>query len=120
VDTHRRRPVRPVRSRGSRAVAKESTVANEVRLFPGELSYLKTIATLDDSIRENADSPMRPALQAEFERNLALIDRALAAARTAAKNNPNDPGATEFMFAAYQSKVDLLNTVADARMYNRR
>ncbi|HUE81125.1 MAG TPA: hypothetical protein VMM84_03345, partial [Pyrinomonadaceae bacterium] len=97
-----------------------SSVAREVRLLPGERSYLKTIAALDDSIRANPDSPMRPALQAEYERNLALVDRALAAARTAAKSNPNDPLAAEFMFAAYQSKVDLLNTVADARMYNRR
>ncbi len=111
--THR--PVQPVKRRSG-----QSAVAREVRLLPGERSYLKTIAALDESIKANPDSPMRPALQAEYERNLALVDRALAAARTAAKGNPNDPVAAEFMFAAYQSKVDLLNTVADARMYNRR
>ena len=110
-----RQPPKAIKRRGS-----QSAVAREVRLLPGERSYLKTIAALDDSIRANPDSPMRPALQAEYERNLALVDRALAAARTAAKSNPNDPLAAEFMFAAYQSKVDLLNTVADARMYNRR
>jgi hypothetical protein len=63
---------------------------------------------------------MRPALQAEYERNLALVDRAIAATRSAAKRNPNDPDAAEFMFSAYQSKVDLLNTIADARVYNKR
>lgn len=110
-----RQPPKPVKRRSG-----PTAVAREVRLLPGERSYLKTIAALDDSIRANPDSPMRPALQFEYERNLALVDRALAAARTAAKNNPNDPLAAEFMFAAYQSKVDLLNTVADARMYNRR
>ena len=62
---------------------------------------------------------MRPSLRAEYERNLAVVDRALAATRNAAKKNPNDPDAAEFMFNAYQSKVDLLNTVADARLYNR-
>lgn len=62
---------------------------------------------------------MRPSMQAEYERNLALVDSALAAARSAAKSNPNDPDAAEFMFSAYQSKVDLLNTVADARLNNR-
>ena len=62
---------------------------------------------------------MRPALQAEYEKNLALVDRALAATRNAAKKNPNDPDAVEFMFTAYQSKVNLLNTVADARSFNR-
>jgi hypothetical protein len=89
-----------------------------VKLMPGERSYLKTIAALDSTIKTGS-RPMRPALQAEYERNLALVDRALAVTRTAAKNNPNDPDAAEFMFSAYQSKVDLLNTVADARLYNR-
>ncbi len=95
----------------------EQTVAR-VKLLPGERTYLKTIAALDSTIKSGS-RPMRPALQAEYERNLAFVDRALAAARTEAKNNPNDPDATEFVFAAYQSKVDLLNTVADARLSNR-
>jgi hypothetical protein len=91
----------------------------EVKLLPGERSYLKTIAALDSTIKANSNRPMRPALQAEYERNLAVVNRALAATRSAAKKNPNDPDAVEFMFAAYQSKLDLLNTVADARDYNR-
>ena len=62
---------------------------------------------------------MRPALQVEYERNLAVVDRAIAATRSAAKSNPNDPDAADFMFAAYQSKVDLLNTIADARARRR-
>jgi hypothetical protein len=93
-----------------------STVAN-VKLLPGERSYLKTIAALDTTIKSGKKN-MRPALQAEYERNLALVDRAIAATRSAAKRNPNDPDAVEFMFSAYQSKVDLLNTIADARVYN--
>jgi len=95
-----------------------SETANAVKLFPGERSYLKTIAALDSTIK-SGNTTMRPALQAEYERNLALVDRAIAATRSAAKNNPNDPDAADFMFAAYQSKVDLLSTIADARVYNR-
>lgn len=102
---------RPVVRPQSESVAK-------VKLLPGEKSYLRTIATLNSTIKAN-DRPMRPALRAEYERNLALVDRALAAARAAAKNNPDDPDAAEFVFSAYQSKVNLLNTVADARTYNR-
>jgi hypothetical protein len=86
--------------------------------LPGERSYLQTIAELDSTIKLDKGA-MKPALQAEYERNLAFVDRALAAARTAAKSNPNDPDAAEFMFSAYQSKVDLLNTVADARVYDK-
>jgi len=108
----RPRPERPRATESNQAVA-------EVKLLPGERSYLKTIAALDSTIKSKSNRPMRPSLRAEYERNLAVVDRALAATRNAAKKNPNDPDAAEFMFNAYQSKVDLLNTVADARLYNR-
>jgi hypothetical protein len=88
-----------------------------VKLIPGERAYLQTIAKLDSTIK--AQKTMRPALQVEYERNLAVVDRAIAATRTAAKSNPNNPDAADFMFAAYQSKVDLLNTIADARVGGR-
>ena len=91
---------------------------DKVKLLPGERSYLQTIAKLDSTINAS-DRPMRPALQAEYQRNLALVDRALAATRDAAKKNPNDPDAAEFMMAAYQNKVNLLNAVAEARTFNR-
>jgi len=86
-----------------------------VKLIPGERSYLQTIAKLDSTINSNKKI-MRPGLQVEYERNLAVVDRAIAATRSAAKSNPNDPDAADFMFAAYQSKVDFLNTIADARV----
>jgi anti-sigma factor RsiW len=87
----------------------------QVKLIPGERSYLQAIARLDSTIKSNKKN-MRPGLQVEYERNLAVVDRAIAATRSAAKSNPNDPDAADFMFAAYQSKVDLLNTIADARV----
>ena len=86
-----------------------------MKLIPGERSYLQTIARLDTTIKSNKKD-MRPSLRSEYERNLAVVDRAIAATRSAAKSNPNDPDAADFMFAAYQSKVDLLNTIADARL----
>jgi anti-sigma factor RsiW len=106
--------------RPGKGTAKANTtlkaVATEpVKLLPGERSYLQTIARLDTTIKANKKD-MRPSLQVEYERNLAVVDRAIAATRSAAKSNPNDPDAADFMFAAYQSKVDLLNTIADARV----
>ena len=112
------RPVFRNASFKSQPVKASNAVAN-VKLLPGERSYLKTIAALDSTIKSTTNRPMRPSLQAEYERNLALVDRALAATRDAAKKNPNDPDAAEFMFTAYQNKVNLLNTVADARSFNR-
>jgi hypothetical protein len=92
-----------------------TTEAEPVKLLPGERAYLKTIAKLDSTIQANKKL-MRPSLQVEYERNLAVVDGAIAATRSAAKKNPNDPDTADFMFAAYQSKVDLLNTIADARL----
>jgi len=96
-------------------VSTTAKAAHAVKLIPGERSYLQTIARLDSTIQSNKNS-MRPSLQVEFQRNLAVVDRAIAATRSAVKGNPNDPDAADFMFAAYQSKVDLLNTIADARV----
>jgi len=112
-------PVRTTEStpsyRPAKFIANSAPKPAPVKLLPGERSYLQTIARLDSTIKSNKGD-MRPALQVEYERNLALVDRAIAATRSAAKSNPNDPDAADFMFAAYQSKVDLLNTIADARV----
>jgi anti-sigma factor RsiW len=111
------RPAAPVNVKYSQrsSTPKVIPAKDAVKLLPGERSYLQAIARLDTTIKSNKDS-MRPSLQVEYERNLAVVDRAIAATRNAAKSNPNDPDAADFMFAAYQSKVDLLNTIADARL----
>jgi hypothetical protein len=90
-----------------------------VQLLPGERSYLKTIASLDATIKAESNRQMKASLQVEYQRNLAMVDQAIAATRSAAKVNPSDPDAADFMFAAYQSKIDLLNQVADSRLSNR-
>jgi len=87
------------------------------RLFPGEQAYIKTIAALDATIKSD-QRPMRPGLLVEYEHNLAVLNQAIAATRVAAQKNPNDPDAAQFMFSAYQSKVELLSQVADARLVN--
>ncbi|HSE25883.1 MAG TPA: zf-HC2 domain-containing protein [Pyrinomonadaceae bacterium] len=114
------KPVLPYRVVAKRTFKGPSATAAtaKVKLIPGERSYLQTIAKLDTAIKSDKNA-MRPALQVEYERNLAVVDRAIAATRSAAKSNPNDPDAADFMFAAYQSKVDLLNTIADARLGGR-
>ena len=109
-------PVRQVKFVPVKAAVKTNTAPapEQIKLIPGERAYLQTIAKLDSTIKANKRA-MRPSLQVEYERNLAVVDQAIAATRSAAKKSPNDPDTTDFMFAAYQSKVDLLNTIADAR-----
>ncbi len=102
------------------APANDQVESAHAKLLPGERSYIKTIAELDTSLRSDGNLAMRPALQSEYERNLAMLDRAIAATRNAAKSNPNNPDAAEFMYAAYQTKVDFLNQIADSRLVNPR
>ena len=109
------RPVRVVPVKATVNTDNAVPAAEPVKLLPGERAYLRTIAKLDSTIKANRKQ-MQPSLQVEYERNLAVVDRAIAATRSAAKKNPNDPDTADFMFAAYQSKVDLLNTIADARL----
>jgi hypothetical protein len=86
-------------------------------LIPGEQDYLKTIAALDATIKSDTQL-MRPAIQVEYEHSLAVVNQAIANTRGAAQKNPKDPDTAKFMFSAYQSKVDLLTQVADARTFN--
>jgi anti-sigma factor RsiW len=85
-------------------------------LIPGEQNYLKTIAALDATIKSDTQL-MRPAIQVEYEHNLAVVNQAIANTRGAAQKNPKDADTAKFMFSAYQSKVDLLTQVADARLF---
>lgn len=91
----------------------ERNHAARIKLIPGEENYLRTIATLDVGMKQNAAQTMTPINRAEYERNLKLVDYAIAATRSKAKRAPHDPDAAEFMFAAYQSKIDLLNSFSD-------
>lgn len=81
--------------------------------LPGEQNYLKAIDSLTQEIAAGGDAVMKPSLRAEYERNLAIVDQAIVSTRRTARRNPSDPGAAEFLYSSYQSKLDLLNTVAE-------
>lgn len=76
--------------------------------------YDYAIARLKEAIK--VQPPMRPALQVEYEYNLAVIDNTIATSRDAARRKPTDPQAAQLMLDAYQSKVDLMNQIANARV----
>jgi anti-sigma factor RsiW len=80
--------------------------------LPGEVNYLKAIDSLQVEIEAGGEAAMKPSLRAEYERNLAIVDQAIYSTRRTARGNPKDPDAAEFLYSSYQSKIDLLNTVA--------
>lgn len=111
--TKARYAARGKRTSGRRMVLEN---ANGLRLaalaLPGEQGYLRAISSLTTVIEAGGERAMRPALRAEYERNLAVVDQAIAATRAEASRKPNDPVAADFVLSAYQSKIDLLNAVA--------
>jgi hypothetical protein len=101
--------------RGSNVMSRSRAYeAEAMSLSWQERQYDYAIAKLNEAIK--IQPPMRPSLQVEYEYNMALIDNAIAASRDAARKNPKDPQAAQFMLAAYQSKVDLMNQIANARV----
>jgi hypothetical protein len=109
-DSHPPREDRPVkRNRPAEEVA--------TSLAWQERQYERAISKLNEAMK--AQSPLRPSLRVEYEYNLAVIESAIATTRDVARKNPNDPQATQFMLAAYQSKIDLMNQIAEARVLER-
>jgi hypothetical protein len=82
-------------------------------LLADEKTYLSSIASLTSAIEAQGAEGMTPTLRAEYERSLAVVNQAIVSSRVAARRNPQDTDAKEFLRAAYQNKVELLSAVAD-------
>lgn len=95
------------------ATATATATAAGPKLLPGEKGYLEAIASLTTAIEANRDDVLKPTVRADYERNLAVVDQAIATTRQQVKKNPNNRDAMDFMYTAYQNKIDLLSAVAD-------
>jgi hypothetical protein len=100
---------RPKRLRRSPAPEADAT-----SLSWQEQQYQYAIARLNEAIK--IQPPLRPALQVEYEYNMAEINNAIVTGRDAVKKNPRDPQAAQNVLTAYQNKIDLMNQIADARV----
>lgn len=80
--------------------------------FPGEESYVKTIASLSRSVESAKDAVMRPGERVAYERDMAVVDDAIAKMRTEVKRNPRNESAKQVLYSSYQNKIDLLNSVS--------
>lgn len=79
---------------------------------PGEESYVKTIAALSESVDQKKDATLRPAQRVAFERDLAVVNDAIDRTKKEVKRNPRNDTARQMLYASYQNKIDLLNSVA--------
>lgn len=79
----------------------------------GEESYIKTIATLTETVNYRKDEVLKPSARFAFERDIAVADNAIKTMKAEVKQNPKDEAAKQILRASYQNKIDLLNSVAD-------
>ncbi len=89
----------------------KTATANET--LTGEESYIKTIATLTESVKNRKDEVLKPSARFAFERDMAVADDAIKTMKAEIKQNPNDEAARQILRASYQNKIDLLSSVAD-------
>ena len=80
--------------------------------IPGEESYIKTIASLNQNVSRQKDSVLRPSERVSFERDMAVVDDAITKMKKEVRRNPKNESAKQVLYTSYQNKIDLLNSVS--------
>jgi ribosomal protein S15P/S13E len=104
---------KPIVKPGKTNIIKNSSTSPSGETLAGEDSYIKTIATLTETVKNRKDEVMKPSARFAFERDLAFADNAIETMKREIKQNPKDNAAKQILRASYQNKIDLLNSVAD-------
>lgn len=79
--------------------------------LPGEESYVKTIAGLKQNIDGNKDLVMPAATRVSYERDMAVVNDTIGKLKSAVVKDPTNEAAKQALYASYQDKIDLLNSV---------
>lgn len=79
---------------------------------PGEANYVRTIDTLAKAVDGQKDTVLRPSERVSFERDMAVVDDAIAKMRKEVQKNPKNESAKQVLYTSYQNKIDLLNSVS--------
>lgn len=88
-------------------VALRSRLTGDGDLRAVEAHYARVALDLG-ALYQRSQSTMAPATRQVLERNLAVIERALAEARAALEADPNNTALASMVTAAYRRKIDFL------------
>ena len=104
--------------RPSHRIAVDSTIAttdtSALRLVADSVkSYQDEARTLLNRL-ELQRAMMRPEAAASIDRDLKVIDQAIAELQIAIQNDPRNPALRQLLAASYRQKVDLLKRANDA------
>ena len=103
---------REIKPRQPRTNDEVSRTSNFLYL-PGEESYVKTIATLKQTVDGQKDTAMKPSSRISFERDLAVVNDSIDRMKKEVRKNSKNETAKQILYASYQNKIDLLNSVAE-------
>ncbi|HVF47872.1 MAG TPA: hypothetical protein VNA17_09930 [Pyrinomonadaceae bacterium] len=106
---------RPESVRRAAAVPGATTVAanGSGGYLPGEESYVRTIRSLEETVEEQkAGGILRPSERIAYERDMAVVDDAIAKMKREVRRNPRNESAKQVLYSSYQNKIDLLNSVS--------
>lgn len=81
--------------------------------LPGEESYVRTIANLKQNTDGQKDVVLNPSSRFAYERDMAVVDDAIAKMKEVVRKNPKNQSAKQILYSSYQNKIDLLNSVAE-------
>ena len=101
--------VEPKRSDNVKPVAPYVQPASYI---PGEENYVKTIDTLAKTVNDQKDTVLRPSERVSYERDMAVVNDAIAKMRKEVRKNPKNDSAKQVLYTSYQNKIDLLNSVS--------
>lgn len=85
----------------------------EVENIDGEAVYLKTIATLEDTIKDTKDNVLRASSRISYERDMAVVDDSIRRMKAEVRKNPKNEAAKQILRNSYQNKIELLNSVTE-------
>lgn len=92
--------------------AQPASTTSASAYMPGEESYVKTIASLMRTVDEKKDNVLRPSQRIAYERDMAVVDDAIAKMKNEVKRNPKNESARRVLYSSYQNKIALLNSVS--------
>lgn len=81
------------------------------QFLPGEEAYVSTIARLERTVNETKDEVLKPSARYSYEKNMAVVDDAIRKMKQEVRKNPKNQAARQILFASYQNKIELLNSV---------
>ena len=102
------------RSGGSSVRAQRAVLQPAAEEYlPGEESYIRTIATLKETVDGRKDAVMSPSVRISYERDMAVVNDSIKKMKDVVRRNPKNQAAKQVLYSSYQNKIDLLNSVVE-------